>query len=195
MPALHPALELLPRLDPALALDDLDWAVGGAVAMAFHGYSRHTDDLDVFFHGDDVNRVLFALRKAGVVFATIADPYHYAIFPDLTQPDRRIDLLFAWDDAESDAIAFPDERTVEVAGAQRTVKYFPLLLLVACKLQSNRPRDNDDVARMYERGLFDPGQARVILDRLGGDPEAIARLSRIQSGSTLPPPNRRPRGR
>ncbi|MBM4345304.1 MAG: hypothetical protein FJ100_18185 [Deltaproteobacteria bacterium] len=195
MPSPHPALDLLPRLDPALALDDLDWAIGGAAAMALHGYSRHTDDLDVFFHGDDGNRVLHALRRAGVVFATIADPYHYAIFPDLTHPDRRIDLLFAWDDAESDAIAFPDERVVEVAGVQRSVKYFPILLLVACKLQSSRPRDHDDVARMYERGLFDPGQAQVILDRLGGDPDALERLARIRSGSAMTPAGRRQRGR
>ena len=193
MAAIHPALELLPLVDAALALHDLDWAIGGAVCMALHGYARHTDDLDIFFHGDDGNRVLYALRRAGVAFATIADPYHYAIFPDLTNPDRRIDLLFAWDDIESDAVSFPDEGSFEVAGQMRTVRYFPLLLLVAAKLTSERARDNEDVARMYERGLFDPAQALEILHRLGSDEDAIGRLMRIRTGAAMPVATRRRR--
>lgn len=173
----HAALELLPIVLPTLVAEpDLDWAIGGAVAMAFHGYSRHTEDLDVFFRGRDVNRVLHGLRSRGVRFATIADPFHYAIFPDLTNPDRRIDLLFAWDDVESDALAFPDQREILLGGEALQVPVFPLLLLVAAKVRSDRPRDHDDVARMAERGLFLPAQARQILERLGEDDDTLRRL-------------------
>ena len=78
----HAALELLPIVLPTLhAHPDLDWAISGAVAMAFHGYSRHTEILDIFFRGADVNRVLHGLRGRGVRFATVADPFHDAIFP------------------------------------------------------------------------------------------------------------------
>jgi hypothetical protein len=185
-------LELLPVLLPALdALPELDWAVGGAVAMALHGYSRHTDDLDVFFRGADVNRVLHTLRRLGVRFATIADPFHYAIFPDLTDPDRRIDLLFAWDDVEADAIAFPDDVALELGGRAVSVRYFPLTLLVAAKARSDRPRDHDDVARMAERGLFDPAEVALALARLGEGDEVLDRLAAL----CRPRPPGRPRRR
>lgn len=193
MATIHPALDLLPIIDAALALPDLEWAVGGAVAMAIHGYVRNTEDLDVFFHGDDSNRVLYALRKAGVRFATIADPYHYAVFPDLTNPDCRIDLRFAWDDIESDALAFPDEGTLEVRGKPRLVKYFPLLLLLAAKLTAGRPKDRQDIGILYERGLFKPSEVFEILERLGGDEDAVGLLRRICQGQGAGPPARRRR--
>jgi hypothetical protein len=177
MASVPSAFALFPVIAPALKkLAGVDWAIGGAGAMALHGYHRETQDLDVFFHGRDVARVLREVRKVWPKVATIADPYHFAIFPDLTEPDRRIDLLFAWDDAESDAVEFPDETDLTIDGVSYHIQYFPVLLLVACKLLSDRPRDHEDVRRLHERGLFDPVEEREILRRLGDDEDAVRRL-------------------
>lgn len=151
------------------------YAIGGAVAMAAHGFARETSDLDVFFHGDDSNRVLSALRKAGLKIATIAEPYHYAIFPDLTDPDTRIDLLFAWSEPEVSAIDAPDELDATIMGEEMTVNVFPVVLIATAKLVSDRVRDHQDVAAMYVRGLFDPTEVKTILKHLK-DKDATQRL-------------------
>lgn len=71
------------------------------------------------------------------------------------------------------------------------VRVFPLPLLVAAKVRSDRPRDHDDVARMAECGLFLPADARAILLRLGEDDETLRRLDRVSSAAAPPPRRRR----
>lgn len=127
--------------------------------MSTMGYSRATEDLDVFFNHEDTNKVLSALRRAGIVFATIAEPYHYAIFPDVSNPDHRIDLLFTSDDLEMDAVTYPDSGIVE--GME--IEVFPRTLLVAAKARSGREKDRNDVVRMYERGVFEVDEIVKVL--------------------------------
>lgn len=150
--------KLFKLIKPTLDATGVDYAIGGAVAMSLAGYTRQTEDLDVFFKHTDRPLVLRALRTAGVSFATIADPYQYAIIPSLKNPDRRVDLLFTSEDLEVDAVGFPDEMTVAVGRAKIVIKVFPAVLIKAAKVVSDREKDHDDVRRMHERGLIDPDE-------------------------------------
>jgi hypothetical protein len=172
---------LLKLIKPTLDKTKVDYAIGGAVAMSFAGYTRQTEDIDVFFKHTDRPLVLRALRAAGIPFATIADPYQYAIIPSLKNLDRRIDLLFTSDDIEVDAVAFPDEVTAGVGKSLAVIKVFPAVLIKTAKVRSDRQKDHDDVRRMYERGLIDE---KEIVDTLRHyrEPGAAKRLRDILAG-------------
>ncbi|MCR4315039.1 MAG: hypothetical protein NUW37_01680 [Planctomycetes bacterium] len=71
--------ELVSKLAQALdSVPSVRYALGGAEAMAAHGYSRHTDDLDVFVLEDDLNKLMHALRKTGLETFSVFEPFHYA---------------------------------------------------------------------------------------------------------------------
>ncbi len=152
--------EMFPLIAPSLPED---YAIGGAFAMAAHGYTRQTEDIDVFMLQKDRNKVLNSLRKRGVKFWEIADPCHYAIVPDGRNIARRIDLLFTSDDIEVDAVTFPQMLDVH----DDTVNVFPLELLVAAKADSDREKDHDDVKRMYGLGMFEPDEIVKLLRGYG----------------------------
>ena len=50
-----------------LKAHDVDFVILGGYAVAFHGYVRNTQDLDILFRADDhgVRGVLAALREFG----------------------------------------------------------------------------------------------------------------------------------
>src|SRR5687767_11340801 len=73
---------------------DADWAIGGAAAMAVHGYERATKDIDLFI-GDDVREELLdRLRARALPILAAMPPIHYALVPNPRRPDERVDLLF-----------------------------------------------------------------------------------------------------
>jgi hypothetical protein len=172
---------LFKLIKPVLDTTGVDYAIGGAVAMSIAGYTRQTEDLDVFFKHTDRPLVLRALRAAGITFATVADPYQYAIIPSLKNPDRRVDLLFTSEDLEVDAVGFPDEEIVSVGKYKVAVKVFPALLIKTAKVRSDREKDHDDVRRMYERGLIDPDEIVDTLQRYL-EPSPRRRLNDILAG-------------
>lgn len=172
---------LLKLIKPTLDKTGVDYAIGGAVAMSIAGYTRQTEDLDVFFNHTDRPLVLRALRAAGVTFATIADPYQYAIIPSLKNPDRRVDLLFTSEDLEVDAVAFPAERLVGVGKGKAIINVFPAVLLKTAKVVSDREKDHDDVRRMHERGLIDPDEIVATLQHYR-EPRPRKRLDDILAG-------------
>lgn len=144
------------------ALDELqvDYAIGGAMAMAAHDYIRETRDVDVFALEEDQDRIAFALRRMGLRVVPVAAPYHLAAYlPNERDPERRIDLLFPAGDPELSAIELPDRRTIEGVAAN----VFPLSLLVIAKFYANRPKDDLDIEHMLTRGLFDPAEVHRIL--------------------------------
>lgn len=179
--------ELFALIQPTLKRLDVDYAVGGAVAMAAHGYVRETTDLDVFFKSEDQNEVLRAMRKRHKVVA-IADPFHFCIFPNLRNLDERIDLLFTSIDLERDAVEFPDNAEIRVGRRKLKIEVFPLSVLVSAKLASDRPKDHSDVERMFEMGLFDPRAVRKVLEQ-NDEEDALQRLVRIVA--TVPKYKRR----
>lgn len=173
--------DLFERIEPMLKKTRVDYAIGGAVAMAAAGYARQTEDLDVFFRHEDTPVVLRALRSEGVRFATIAEPYHYAIIPSVKNPDHRVDLLFTSEDLEVDAVSFPDAVKVMVGNRKATVSIFPPLLLKSTKVRSERQKDHDDVRRMHDRGLIDPAEIVKVL-RHYQEPAPVKRLKNILAG-------------
>ena len=67
------ASDLFRLIEPTLKKTGVDYAIGGAVAMSVAGYTRQTEDVDVFFSHADTAVVLRALRAARVRFATLAE--------------------------------------------------------------------------------------------------------------------------
>lgn len=173
--------DLFKLIAPTLKKTGVDYAIGGAVAMSAAGYTRQTEDVDVFFNHKDTAEVLRALRDAKIRFATLAEPYHYAIIPDVKDPDHRIDLMFTSEDLEMDAVDFPDTAAVSVGRRKVTVNIFPPLLLKTAKVVSDRDKDHDDIRRMHARGLIDPLE---IVKTLRGyrEPSPSKRLSDILAG-------------
>lgn len=137
--------DLFRLIEATLKKLDIDYAVGGAVAMSVAGYTRQTEDLDVFFNHRDTPTMLRALRAASIRFATLAEPNHYAIIPSVENPDHPVDLLFTPEDLEVDAVAFPDAAAVSVGRRTVTVNVFPPVLLKTAKVRSDRAKDHDDV--------------------------------------------------
>ncbi len=178
------SIDLFALIEKPLRESGVDYAVGGANAMSVAGYTRETEDLDVFFRYTDAPTFLHALRRAQIRFATIAEPYHYAIIPSVRNPDRRIDLLFTSDDLEMDAVAFPTTTEVTVKRRKTNLEVFPAVLLVAAKVRSDRGKDHDDVRRMYERGVFDMNEVVEVL-RAYRERAPVKRLRAILAGERV----------
>src|SRR5437762_3101782 len=54
----------------------IDYAVCGGIAMAFHGHSRFTKDIDLLIREDDLSRVLAVAKERG--FSYLAHPMTFA---------------------------------------------------------------------------------------------------------------------
>src|SRR5260221_14576048 len=108
------------------------YAIGGAVAMASHGYARHTADVDLFVDdkiGEKKFQLLSSFKKTGYHVSEAFDRLHYVVTPDLTEPDYKIDILFPYDDPDWSAVMAP-----EIASMGTLVfNVFPVELLALSK--------------------------------------------------------------
>jgi len=155
---------------------DADWAVGGAFAMAAHGYTRATRDIDLFIGDDAREPLLAALRAHGVAVDEVVEDIHYAAIPDRRDPESRIDLLFP--SSEPDVSAMMSARPALVL--RKKVPVWPLHLIVANKLLSERHKDALDLEELRKRGLVDAGRVLEVLQELR-EPGAIKRLQRLMA--------------
>ncbi len=153
---------------------DADWAVGGAFAMAAHGYTRETRDIDLFIGDDAREPLLAALRAHGVAVEEIVEDIHYAAIPDRRDPEARVDLLFP--SSEPDVSAVMAARPALVL--RRKVPVWPLHLIVANKLLSERAKDAHDLVELRQRGLIDAGRVLEVLQEMK-ERGAIERLRRL----------------
>lgn len=191
--------ELLAKLGEGLRLaPDVPYAIGGATAMAFHGYRRFTRDVDVFVLEEGLNPLMRALRAVGLEVFAISEPSHYAAKlrgdPD---PERRIDVLIPSGEPELSA--------VEHAVTGGRFRVFPPNLLAMAKFYAlddgGDPRHAFDLLAMYRRGMFDPEAVRAMIEsidpeRLGAYVELIRsfvaagreRPKRARPTKRLPPP-------
>jgi len=55
----------LAKIADAFEADNLDYAVCGGIAVAFHGYSRFTKDIDLLVQEDDIERTMDLLDTIG----------------------------------------------------------------------------------------------------------------------------------
>jgi hypothetical protein len=141
----------------------VDYAIGGALAMASHGYSRQTSDVDLFVAEKDRGKVLHALRAAGLHVSDVMRPHHYiAEKPEHSDdPDARIDVMVPAGEPDITAIEWPDRRAIVSGGAKLNVVEANLLAMM--KFYSDRDDDERDLKQLYERGIFEPDKVRKMI--------------------------------
>ena len=181
------AFALLKKLAPLLKKAHVEYAVGGALAMSAHGYTRATDDVDLFFPEESRQKALRLLRTQGLQVVAIADPFHYAVFPNKTDPSDRLDLMFPSAEHDVSAAEFPDEAVVDGV----TLPVWPMALIVAAKLMSTRPKDKQDLLALRDRALYEPKEVLKILKHMG-EPEAIAELKALHAPAAPRPQTKTP---
>jgi hypothetical protein len=188
--------ELAPVLRAcAVQLDrmDADWAVGGATAMAVHGFERATKDVDLFIADEARMVLLAALRKQGLAVQQVFPPSHYAVRErGQADPDMRVDLLFPALGVES--LGMMAARPASLAGRQMPV--FPMQHLVAAKLlvdpvfeRARYDKDCQDLRELRARGLIDTERVLAVLEDLHDRP-AMERLRALMkpAGAREEPP-------
>jgi hypothetical protein len=138
------------RVDP----EQVDYVLGGALAMAAHGYARHTSVVDLFIVEKDRHKVFRLLRDAGLQISAVMSPFHYmAVLPEHDDLDVRIDLLFPTTEPEMSAIDLPDRKSITQDTSPLNI--FSVDLLAIAKFYSDRDEDEADLRAMYNRGIFD----------------------------------------
>jgi len=161
--------------------ESFPYAIGGAMAMAAHGYERTTKDVDVYVAHGDHHAFLRALRDSGMTVIPIFEPHHYAAYvPGTTDQERRIDVLVPSGEPELSAIEWAEEK--ELFGV--SVPVFPLDLLVFAKAYSSRSKDEHDIASMLGRGMFDPANVAAIIQSV--DKEGAAEFRALIKRITAP---------
>jgi hypothetical protein len=161
---------------------DTEWALGGAHAMAVHGYERATKDVDLFVADDARVRLLERLEAEGYAVREVFPPSHCSVSPPRSRdPDVRVDLLFPALGVES--LALLAARRHRVSG--RSLPVFPLEHVIAAKLQvdpeferTRYEKDLQDLRALRERGLIDEHRVHTVLDDLG-DRGAKGRLVKL----------------
>jgi len=159
-----------PRVNDLLAVErdvidplGVDYAIGGALAMAAHGYARFTEDVDVFITEEGRHKVLQALRAAGYEVGEAMRPFHYfMMLPEHGgDPDVRIDLMFHAGEPDLSAAEFPMRLPIVKGGDKLNVVEPNLLAMM--KFMSDREDDEYDLKQLYTRGIFDPDAVREMV--------------------------------
>lgn len=170
-------VERVVALVDALDRADIDWAIGGAVALAYATEEpRGTRDIDVnvFVRSNEVDRVFDAL-PTGVV-AKAAD--RRAVIADdqvrLWWDDTPIDLFFAASDFHLEVA----ERARTVSFGGRHIRVLSPEDLAVFKAMFDRPKDWVDIDEMAASNALDRAVAsRRLAIMLGPDDPRVARLA------------------
>lgn len=136
------------------------YGVGGALAMAAHGYVRQTSDADAFVLRGDVNAWLRAAREEGFEIDSVGMGQYMLFLKKHRDPLARVDILVALDEPELSAVETSKGKTL---GGVRA-KFVSPEFLAAMKMASERPEDHHDVVAMLDRGIF---RAQTVLWLLG----------------------------
>lgn len=181
--------ELLRRLARAVKGRQIAYAIGGATAMAAHGYERQTRDVDVFTTDLSIHELLRALKMAGLDIYPVMEPSHYvARLPGDPEFERRIDVLVTWSEPELSGV----EHAQPVG--PHGLNVFSANLLALSKFyawdESGADRHAQDLLSMRARGLFDLDVAREMLTSV--DPERLSAWDKLfrapgASPDKLPP--------
>lgn len=165
--------ELLAKLKKITMEARSPHAVGGALAMATHGYRRHTDDIDVFVRPEDLRKWKAAARKHGLILfdpsgndAQIVAymPKHIDAENPRAIPDEHIDFLPATDDAEREALehAAPGD----VGGKKFNVVTADFLAMI--KVLSDRDwKDHPDFFAMLDKDIVFVETIRFMVSKFG----------------------------
>jgi len=147
------------------------YAIGGALALAAHGYVRETHDVDAFVRPSDRLLWLRAAHKQGLTVDRVYGGLHYiAFFVKHGDPRERIDILVPYDEPARTAVRSAKVKTITGSVKARV---FTLELLVIEKFLSDRPEDHRDVDAIFDRGYFEPETITILLRTI--DPSAVKR--------------------
>jgi predicted nucleotidyltransferase len=128
------------------------YVVVGGYAVGYHGFSRFTDDIDLFVEASPQNsqRILSAMRQFGAPTAHLRES-------DLTTPGmviqfgrvpNRIDILTSLEGVRFDNVW---KRRIEARLDKLRVPFIGLGHLLRNKRAVGRPEDLTDVARIQRR--------------------------------------------
>jgi len=162
-------LELLSAIARAMEKNKLDYAIGGAVAMAAYGYARNTSDIDLFVNGEQKPKVLAALRKLGLDIVPVFRGAHYlAQVPGVSIGKLSVDVLFPDQDPDWSAVQLPE--TVRVDRVR--FEAFPLSLLFLAKAQAvldggdTEKKHEHDLRHLLQEGLIDEREVLRMAKRM-----------------------------
>jgi hypothetical protein len=141
----------------------VEYAIGGAFAMRAHGYSRETQDVDVFVLPSESHRYLLALRKLGLQVVSLMSNIHYAAYlPESTNKEQRIDVILPYEDLEMSAVQFSKPMKI----MEKSAQVFQMDYVIATKFCADRPRDERDILDMLYLGFFDPVSAHRLIQTI-----------------------------
>ncbi|MDF1565853.1 MAG: hypothetical protein P1V51_22650 [Deltaproteobacteria bacterium] len=171
------------RLLEVLEAGELDYAIGGAVALAAWSEPRATADVDLvlWVTGDDLDRAFDLVESAGVEFDRSASRQRATregLFVGYLGPIR-VDVFVPSIPFYEEALA----RRVRTTILGRPAWIHSAEVLAVFKLLFFRPKDLLDVERMVEvQGTaFDRDFVRAALVDLMGEDERIDRWDEISS--------------
>jgi hypothetical protein len=128
-----------------LTVDQVDYALCGALALAVHGAPRATRDLDLIARKTDEPKIRIAVKRAGYVFEAL--PMRFASGIELQRFSKLVEgrplmLDFLWAAGELDGVWSRRERVPWQEGEIYVVSRDDLIML---KLTAGRPQDLVDI--------------------------------------------------
>ncbi len=161
--------DLLRSIAQAMEKNKLDYAIGGAVAMAAYGYARNTSDIDLFVSREQKPKVLAALRKLGLDIVPVFRGAHYlGQVPGVPIGKLSVDVLFPEQDPDWSAVQMPE--TVRVDRVR--FEAFPLSLLFLAKAQAvldggdTEMKHEHDLRHLLQEGLVDEPEILKMAKRM-----------------------------
>ncbi len=185
------------ELARALRSAGIPFAVAGAHAVAMHGHSRATTDIDFLLNGVDRERAAKLMSALGYAQVHASDPFSMferVPLPELPGIRERVDLLFSSREMGAHAIAQAFASPVAWHGERVPVVDLTTLILMKVMAVVDDPRRLKDVADLQQ--LFAVNRQSLDLDRLrrGADeigPDVRARfdvlLAEFSVGESRPP--------
>ena len=169
------------RIHDALAPAAVPHAIGGALALAYHGEPRTTVDIDVnvFVPPTDSSAIGQVLEPLGVDLARLATAERDGQVR-LWWGRTPVDLFFAYDDVHH-AMA---EHVEQVPFADAEIPILSAEDLVFCKAVFDRPKDWIDIDQVLLQAgpRFDLDRVRRQLDRIVGSDDP--RRERLDGAAT-----------
>jgi len=128
----------------------IDYALCGAVALAIHGVTRATQDIDILLRPQDLDRLREAIRPRGFTFEALPMDFTNGVsiqrFTKLVEGQPfSLDVVLVRDFLEK---VWNDRLSVSFEGGK--VKVVSEAGLITLKLVAARPQDLVDVKRLGE---------------------------------------------
>lgn len=170
----------LASLRDRFAEEGIPFAVIGALAMRQHGYTRHTEDIDIVTTPEGLDRIHARLVGRGIV------PRAAGLRKKLRDTVHRVDLdvLMSGEPAgaEGSPVEYPEPAAAEFAAQADGIRYATLPALLSFKLASGiwgrRPRDLADVQALVRAARLDEGFAERLPESVRPKYLELVRASR-----------------